>query len=171
MKLASLKEGRDGQLIIVSRDLTRYTDATASLQVALEHWDEAEPELRAIADALEAGKVDSSPFDPADCAAPLPRSFGWADGSAYVNHVELVRKARNAEMPSSFWTDALMYRGGSDQSRRLGSLSRTPRAVEVRGRRLGHRLRSRSRGHRRRRADGHFRRRSAEEDFARHARQ
>jgi len=114
MKLASLKEGRDGQLVVVSRDLTRYADAAASLQVALEHWDEAEGELRAIADALEAGKIDHRPFNPAECAAPLPRSYGWADGSAYVNHVELVRKARNAEMPQSFWTDALMYRGGSD---------------------------------------------------------
>lgn len=115
MKLASLKEGRDGRLIVVSRDLTRFADATASLQVALEHWDEAAPELRAIADALELGKIDSFPFDPAECAAPLPRSYGWADGSAYVNHVELVRRARNAEMPQSFWTDALMYRGGSDR--------------------------------------------------------
>lgn len=115
MKLASLKEGRDGQLVVVSRDLTRYADAAATLQVAIEHWDEAEPELREIAKALEEGKIDAAPFDPADCAAPLPRSFGWADGSAYVNHVELVRKARNAEMPQSFWTDALMYRGGSDR--------------------------------------------------------
>ncbi len=115
MKLASLREGRDGRLVVVSRDLTRYAAAAASLQVALEHWDEAEPELRAIAEALEAGKIDHRPFNSEDCAAPLPRSFGWADGSAYVNHVELVRKARNAEMPQSFWTDALMYRGGSDR--------------------------------------------------------
>lgn len=115
MKLASLKEGRDGRLIVVSRDLTRYADAAATLQIALERWDEAEPELRKIAAALEAGKVEDHPFNPAECAAPLPRSYGWADGSAYVNHVELVRKARNAEMPQSFWTDALMYRGGSDR--------------------------------------------------------
>jgi fumarylacetoacetate (FAA) hydrolase len=115
MKLASLKEGRDGRLVVVSRDLSRYADGTASLQVALDHWQEAEPELREISRALEAGKIDSSPFDPAECAAPLPRSYGWADGSAYVNHVELVRKARNAELPASFWTDALMYRGGSDR--------------------------------------------------------
>jgi fumarylacetoacetate (FAA) hydrolase len=115
MKLASLKEGRDGRLIVVSRDLTRYADAAATLQIALERWDEAEPELREIAAALEAGKVEDHPFNPAECAAPLPRSYGWADGSAYVNHVELVRKARNAEMPQSFWTDALMYRGGSDR--------------------------------------------------------
>lgn len=115
MKLASLKEGRDGRLIVVSRDLTRYADAAATLQIALEKWDEAEPELREIAKALEAGKIEGHPFNPAECAAPLPRSYGWADGSAYVNHVELVRKARNAEMPQSFWTDALMYRGGSDR--------------------------------------------------------
>jgi fumarylacetoacetate (FAA) hydrolase len=115
MKLASLKDGRDGRLIVVSRDLTRYADAAATLQIALEKWDEAEPELREIAAALEAGKVEDHPFNPAACAAPLPRSYGWADGSAYVNHVELVRKARNAEMPQSFWTDALMYRGGSDR--------------------------------------------------------
>lgn len=115
MKLASLKEGRDGRLIVVSRDLTRYADAAATLQIALEKWDEAEPELREIAEALDAGKIEGHPFNPAECAAPLPRSYGWADGSAYVNHVELVRKARNAEMPQSFWTDALMYRGGSDR--------------------------------------------------------
>jgi fumarylacetoacetate (FAA) hydrolase len=115
MKLASLKEGRDGRLVVVSRDLTRYADAAASLQIALENWNEAEPELRGIAKALEAGKVEHHPFNSAECAAPLPRSYGWADGSAYVNHVELVRKARNAEMPQSFWTDALMYRGGSDR--------------------------------------------------------
>jgi fumarylacetoacetate (FAA) hydrolase len=115
MKLASLNEGRDGRLVIVSRDLKRYADAAASLQVALENWSEAEPELREIAQALEAGKVDDHPFNPEECAAPLPRSYGWADGSAYVNHVELVRKARNAEMPQSFWTDALMYRGASDR--------------------------------------------------------
>ena len=115
MKLASLKEGRDGRLVIVSRDLTRYADAAASLQVALDNWDEAAPELREIAEALEAGKVEDHPFNPVECVAPLPRSYGWADGSAYVNHVELVRKARNAEMPQSFWTDALMYRGGSDR--------------------------------------------------------
>lgn len=115
MKLASLKEGRDGRLVVVSRDLSRYADAAATLQIALEKWDEAEPELRKIAAALESGKIESHPFNPAECAAPLPRSFGWVDGSAYVNHVELVRKSRNAEMPQSFWTDALMYRGASDR--------------------------------------------------------
>ena len=115
MKLASLKEGRDGRLVVVSRDLTRYADASGSMQMTLENWKDASPNLREISALLEAGKIESKPFDPAKCAAPLPRSYGWADGSAYVNHVELVRKARNAEMPQSFWTDALMYRGGSDR--------------------------------------------------------
>ena len=115
MKLASLKEGRDGRLVVVSRDLTRYADASASMQMTLENWKDASSNLREISALLEAGKIESKPFDPANCAAPLPRSYGWADGSAYVNHVELVRKARNAEMPQSFWTDALMYRGGSDR--------------------------------------------------------
>lgn len=118
MKLASLKEGRDGRLVVVSRDLSRFADAAAiapTLQAALESWKDAEPELRELANALEAGGIAHMPFDPAQCAAPLPRSHGWADGSAYVNHVELVRRARNAEMPQSFWTDALMYRGGSDR--------------------------------------------------------
>jgi fumarylacetoacetate (FAA) hydrolase len=115
MKLASLKDGRDGRLVVVSRDLSRCADAAATMQTALENWKDAAPELREMSKSLEAGKIDYEPFDPAKCAAPLPRSYGWADGSAYVNHVELVRKARNAEMPQSFWTDALMYRGGSDR--------------------------------------------------------
>lgn len=118
MKLASLKSGRDGRLIVVSRDLTRFADASAvagTLQSALENWKDAESELREIANALEANSIAHMPFRPEECAAPLPRSYGWADGSAYVNHVELVRKARNAELPESFWTDPLMYRGGSDR--------------------------------------------------------
>jgi fumarylacetoacetate (FAA) hydrolase len=117
MKLASLAHGRDGRLMVVSRDLSRAADASAvapTLQAALEDWTSAEPRLRNLADALEAGGIANFPFDPARCASPLPRSFGWADGSAYVNHVALVRKARGAEMPASFWTDPLMYRGGSD---------------------------------------------------------
>jgi fumarylacetoacetate (FAA) hydrolase len=117
MKLASLKHGRDGQLLVVSRDLTRATDAShvvATLQAALDDWDAAAPRLQEIADALEAGRIAHLAFDPKKCAAPLPRAFQWADGSAYVNHVELVRKARGAEMPASFWTDPLMYQGGSD---------------------------------------------------------
>ena len=117
MKLASLKHGRDGQLLVVSRDLTRAADAShvvPTLQAALDDWDAAAPRLQEIADALEAGRIAHLAFDPKKCAAPLPRAFQWADGSAYVNHVELLRKARGAEMPASFWTDPLMYQGGSD---------------------------------------------------------
>jgi fumarylacetoacetate (FAA) hydrolase len=117
MKLASLKHGRDGRLVVVARDLSRAADAAAvvpTLQAALDDWDAAAPRLQDIADALEANRIAHVPFDPKNCAAPLPRAFQWADGSAYVNHVELVRKARGAEMPASFWTDPLMYQGGSD---------------------------------------------------------
>jgi fumarylacetoacetate (FAA) hydrolase len=118
MKLASLKHGRDGRLVVVSRDLTRAADASAvapTLQAAIDNWAEAEPRLTELADSLEAGRIAHIPFDAKKCASPLPRSFGWADGSAYVNHVALVRKARGAELPASFWTDPLMYRGASDQ--------------------------------------------------------
>src|SRR5438067_709393 len=117
MKLASRKHGRDGQLIVVSRDLTREADAAhvvPTLQAALDDWNAAAPRLQEVADALEAGRIAHLAFDPEKCAAPLPRAYQWADGSAYVNHVELVRKARGAEMPASFWTDPLMYQGGSD---------------------------------------------------------
>ena len=117
MKLASLKRGRDGRLVVVSRDLSRLADASAvapTLQAALDDWDAAEPRLTELADALEAGHIAHVPFDPSKCAAPLPRAFQWADGSSYVNHVELVRRARGAEMPAEFWTDPLMYQGGSD---------------------------------------------------------
>ena len=117
MKLASLKHGRDGRLVIVSEDLTRFTDATRialTLQAALDDWDHAEPHLRELAHSLEVGAAPVERFHERDCASPLPRAYQWADGSAYVNHVELVRKARGAEMPGSFWTDPLMYQGGSD---------------------------------------------------------
>ncbi len=117
MKLASLKHGRDGRLVVVSRDLSRAADASAvapTLRSALDDWSAAEPRLAEIADGLEADRIAHVPFDPAKCAAPLSRSFGWADGSAYVNHVALVRRARGAELPASFWTDPLMYRGASD---------------------------------------------------------
>ena len=117
MKLASLKSGRDGRLVAVSNDLTRYADAAhiaPTLQAALDDWNAAEPRLRDLARDLEAGTVPGEPFDERACAAPLPRAFQWADGSAYVNHVELVRKARGAKMPETFWTDPLMYQGGSD---------------------------------------------------------
>jgi fumarylacetoacetate (FAA) hydrolase len=117
MKLASLKYGRDGRLVVVSRDLSRYADAAAvapTLLAALDDWAAAEPRLTELADSLEAGRIAHAPFDQTKCASPLPRSPGWADGSAYVNHVALVRRARGAELPASFWTDPLMYRGGSD---------------------------------------------------------
>jgi fumarylacetoacetate (FAA) hydrolase len=115
MKLASLKEGRDGRLVVVSKDLARYLPAdpvATTLQAALDDWHSARPGLQEIADRAEAG--EGKPFVEADCASPLPRAYQWADGSAYVNHVELVRKARGAEMPESFWSDPLMYQGGSD---------------------------------------------------------
>ncbi len=117
MKLASLKGGRDGQLAVVSRDLTRavHTGGIAqTLQAALDDWRDLGPQLAALAGELELGVVAGFRFRAEDCAAPLPRAFQWADGSAYVNHVQLVRKARGAEMPASFWTDPLMYQGGSD---------------------------------------------------------
>jgi fumarylacetoacetate (FAA) hydrolase len=117
MKLASLKHGRDGRLVIVSDDLTRATDATRiapTLQAALDSWEAVEPHLRELAQSLEVGAAPVERFHERECASPLPRAYQWADGSAYVNHVELVRKARGAEMPESFWTDPLMYQGGSD---------------------------------------------------------
>ena len=112
MKLASLKHGRDGLLLVVSSDLSRALPASGTLQQAMDDWATAEPVLRTLAARVEAG--EGQPFDPAACASPLPRAFQWADGSAYVNHVALVRKARGAEMPPEFWTDPLMYQGGSD---------------------------------------------------------
>lgn len=117
MKLASLKSGRDGRLVVVSRDLTRAVEATQiapTLQAALDDWAHLSPRLADLAHQLELGSVPSFRFHEHDCASPLPRAYQWADGSAYVNHVELVRKARNAPMPESFWTDPLMYQGGSD---------------------------------------------------------
>jgi fumarylacetoacetate (FAA) hydrolase len=117
MKLASLNAGRDGRLVVVSRDLARCTPAETiapTLQVALDTWAEAEPQLRALAEDLEAGRVAGQRFDQAACASPLPRAYQWLDGSAYVTHVELVRKARGAELPERFWTDPLMYQGASD---------------------------------------------------------
>ena len=119
MKLASLKEGgRDGTLIVVDRELKRGVRATniaATLQRALEDWPNVAPRLQVLAEAL---RDDTAPgsfeLDTTALAAPLPRAYQWADGSAYVVHVELVRKARGVEMPPSFWTDPLMYQGGSD---------------------------------------------------------
>jgi fumarylacetoacetate (FAA) hydrolase len=117
MKLASLKGGRDGRLVVVSEDLAWFTDAglvAATLQTALDDWARCEAELRGLAEELEHGAVPKERFHERESAAPLPRAYQWADGSAYVNHVELVRKARGVEMPASFWTDPLMYQGGSD---------------------------------------------------------
>jgi len=119
MKLASRKDGgRDGTLLVVSRDLktaVAASEVAASLQAALDDWRLKAPALAQISAALNAGQAaDAFRFDPARCASPLPRAYQWADGSAYVNHVELVRKARGSEMPPSFWTDPLMYQGGSD---------------------------------------------------------
>ncbi|MDH5455358.1 MAG: fumarylacetoacetate hydrolase family protein [Gammaproteobacteria bacterium] len=132
MKLASLKDGRDGRLVVVSRDLQRYLPATgvaATLQAALDDWPNARPALEVIAARVEAGEGDT--FNQADCASPLPRAYQWADGSAYVNHVELVRKARGAEMPATFWTDPLMYQGGSDSF--IGPRDNIPMADEAWG--------------------------------------
>lgn len=118
MKLATLRDGtRDGRLAVVARDNARaaYADGIAkTLQAALDDWDEIAPRLAALSGAVNGGTAQTFPFDPADALAPLPRAYQWADGSAYVNHVALVRRARNAEMPDSFWTDPLMYQGGSD---------------------------------------------------------
>ncbi|MDX9997257.1 MAG: fumarylacetoacetate hydrolase family protein [Phenylobacterium sp.] len=118
MKLASLKNGRDGHLVVVSRDLAWFTDADAiapSLQAALDDWEACEPMLRGLAESLEHGAVPRERFHEHEAESPLPRAYQWADGSAYVNHVALVRQARGAEMPESFWTDPLMYQGGSDR--------------------------------------------------------
>jgi len=118
MRLATLAEdGRDGRLAVVSRDLSRAVHASAiapTLQAALDDWSRAEPRLAKLARELETGHADAIPFDAARARAPLPRAYHWVDGSAYVNHVELVRKARGAVMPKSFWTDPLVYQGGSD---------------------------------------------------------
>ena len=117
MKLASLKHGRDGQLIIVSKDLTKAAKVAhiaPTLQHALDNWTETAPALEKAYKALEDGTADHFNLDIEDLHSPLPRAYQWADGSAYVNHVELVRKARGAEMPQSFWEDPLMYQGGSD---------------------------------------------------------
>ncbi|MFB1071629.1 fumarylacetoacetate hydrolase family protein [Vibrio diabolicus] len=125
MKLATKKNGtRDGLLMVVSKDLTRCVPATEifhpmnlapTMQVALDNWDTLAPQLEELYVALNNGTVAGyEEFEAHYCESPFPRAYQWADGSAYVNHVELVRKARGAEMPESFWTDPLMYQGGSD---------------------------------------------------------
>lgn len=117
MKLASLKWGRDGRLVVVSRDLAWCVEAVnvaPTLQAALDDWERCEPLLRGLADSLEHGSVPRVRFHEHDAESPLPRAYQWADGSAYVNHVALVRQARAADIPASFWTDPLIYQGGSD---------------------------------------------------------
>src|SRR5512144_2155869 len=119
MKLATLNDGtRDGRLVIVASDLTRSVavpEIARTLQAALDDWASLAPALEALASELNAGRLsDAAPFDPRRAMAPLPRAYQWADASAYVNHVELVRRARGAAMPPEFWTDPLMYQGGSD---------------------------------------------------------
>jgi fumarylacetoacetate (FAA) hydrolase len=118
MKLASLNKGRDGVLVVVSRDLSRAIKVpviAATLQAALDNWAAAKPKLEAVYQRLNDGLEEGAfAFDQAACHSPLPRAYHWADGSAYVNHVELVRKARGAEIPESFWHDPLMYQGGAD---------------------------------------------------------
>jgi fumarylacetoacetate (FAA) hydrolase len=119
MKFATLRNGdRDGELVVVTRHLTRCAavpEIARTLQSALDRWDQVAPALEAISTELDAGRLPGArPFDAARAMAPLPRAYQWADGSAYVNHVELVRKARGAAMPQEFWTDPLMYQGASD---------------------------------------------------------
>ncbi|HEY8710633.1 MAG TPA: fumarylacetoacetate hydrolase family protein [Burkholderiaceae bacterium] len=119
MKLATYKDGsRDGQLVVVSRDLSlaHYASGVATrLQQVLDDWNFLSPQLQELSQTLNHGKARHAfAFDPQMCMAPLPRAYQWADGSAYINHVELVRKARGAQMPASFYTDPLMYQGGSD---------------------------------------------------------
>ncbi len=134
MKLASLKDGRDGRLAVVSDDLAYYADAghiVPTLQAALDDWDRFEPQLRLLATDLQHEAIPLERFHERDAAAPLPRAFQWADGSAYVNHVALVRQARGAEIPESFWHDPLMYQGGSDAF--LGPRDDIPLADEAWG--------------------------------------
>ncbi|MET0311905.1 MAG: fumarylacetoacetate hydrolase family protein [Burkholderiaceae bacterium] len=119
MKLATYRDGsRDGQLVVVSRDLSTAHYATGiapRLQQALDDWNFIAPQLQDLYETLNNGKARHAfPFDPAQCMSPLPRAYQWADGSAYINHVELVRRARNSEVPDTFYTDPLMYQGGSD---------------------------------------------------------
>ncbi len=117
MKLASLKSGRDGRLVVVSDDLAWCADGShiaPTLQAALDDWSHAAPALQSLAEDLAHEAIPMMRFHERDAAAPLPRAYQWADGSAYVNHVALVRRARGAELPESFWHDPLVYQGGSD---------------------------------------------------------
>ena len=117
MKLASLEGGRDGRLVVVSKDITRYCEAdniAPTLQAALDDWDIIAPKLEALYRDVEHRTVPCQRFHESRALSPLPRAYQWADGSAYINHVELVRKARGAELPTSFYADPLIYQGGSD---------------------------------------------------------
>ncbi|MFT6270520.1 MAG: fumarylacetoacetate (FAA) hydrolase [Alphaproteobacteria bacterium] len=117
MKLASVKQGRDGQLVVVNSALTKMASVhyiAPTLQYALDNWEQVSAKLEDRYQQLESGELEGEDYNPSLLSSPLPRAFQWADGSAYVNHVELVRKARGAEMPETFWTDPLMYQGGSD---------------------------------------------------------
>src|SRR5829696_1353106 len=134
MKLGSLKGGRDGRLVVVSDDLAWCADASLvarTLQAALDDWERSEPLLQLLATDLEHGVIPRERFHEREAASPLPRAYQWADGSAYVNHVALVRQARGAEMPDSFWHDPLMYQGGSDAF--LGPRDDIPLADEALG--------------------------------------
>jgi fumarylacetoacetate (FAA) hydrolase len=136
MKLATYKDGsRDGQLVVVSRDLASAHYATGiadTLQQVLDDWNFRSPQLEDLYQTLNSGKARHAfPFDPHNCMAPLPRAYQWADGSAYINHVELVRAARNSEVPESFYTDPLMYQGGSDDF--LGPCDKVVCADEAHG--------------------------------------
>jgi len=131
MKLGSLKSGRDGRLVVVSHDLAWCADAThiaPTLQAALDDWEHVAPQLELLATDLSHEAIPMMRFHERTAAAPLPRAYQWADGSAYVNHVALVRQARGAEMPESFWTDPLMYQGASDEM--LGPRDAIPLADE-----------------------------------------
>ena len=116
MKLASLKGGRDGRLVIVSRDLTSCVEIphiAATMQELLDDWESKAPAAEKVFNELNEGRIErAQAFDAAACHSPLPRAYQWTDGSAYLNHVELVRKARGAEIPASFYEDPLMYQGG-----------------------------------------------------------
>jgi fumarylacetoacetate (FAA) hydrolase len=131
MKVGSLKQGRDGRLVVVSHDLAWCADAThiaPTLQAALDNWAVVAPQLELLATDLSHEAIPMMRFHERQAAAPLPRAYQWADGSAYVNHVQLVRQARGAEMPESFWTDPLMYQGASDEM--LGPRDPIPLADE-----------------------------------------
>lgn len=131
MKLASLKHDRDGKLIVVNTELTHYVDASSvcsTMQQAIDNWDSASSKLQELSQKLNSGELQGTPLKAENCDAPLPRSYGWLDGSAYVKHVELVRKARGAELPESFWTDPLMYQGHSSFVPAHANISARPEA-------------------------------------------